>query len=144
MKSLRWKYFFWNHCCWRIDIGKPSNIGPGQSKQKSKKEYVFTAIFKVLGTIWSIWIFQNSPSILYLKDTLPFTIYERQHKALLFVVYNTHILRGFRSQSKAKKPSNYIVVYVLYTTYPFGNVPCQAIGILLLYIFTLQKPYSLM
>ena len=51
MKSLRWKYFFWNHCCWRIDIGKPSNIGPGQSKQKSKKEYVFTATFKVLGTI---------------------------------------------------------------------------------------------
>jgi len=52
MKSLRWKYFFWNHCCWRIDIGKPSNIGPGQSKQKSKKEYVFTAIFKELGTIF--------------------------------------------------------------------------------------------
>ena len=37
MKSLRWKYFFWNHCCWRIDIGKPSNIGPGQPKQKVKK-----------------------------------------------------------------------------------------------------------
>jgi len=52
MKSLRWKYFFWNHCCWRIDIGKPSNIGPGQSKQKSKKEYVFTVIFKELGTIF--------------------------------------------------------------------------------------------
>lgn len=52
MKSLRWKYFFWNHCCWRIDIGKPSNIGPGQSKQKSKKEYVFIAMFKELGTIF--------------------------------------------------------------------------------------------